>query len=150
MTVEQLTKKFAGSPKHILIAESKEKLKEMLDFINTLSSTQSISESDINSLNKEPLNQKNYVVKLQRIKASVRRAEVLEGNRVCSKVHKLQYQANLLATQSALDEAKKELSDLKCAYPFDFEEVINTTDEVESLKKGLDTLKLLGKELGFE
>ena len=57
MTVEQLTKKFAGSPKHILIAESKEKLKEMLDFINTLSSTQSISESDINSLNKEPLNQ---------------------------------------------------------------------------------------------
>ena len=63
---------------------------------------------------------------------------------------KLQYQANLLATQSALDEAKKKLSDLKCAYPFDFEEVISTADEVESLKKGLDTLKSLGKELGFE
>lgn len=63
---------------------------------------------------------------------------------------KLQYQANLLATQSALDKAKKKLSDLKCAYPLDFEEVINTADEVESLEKGLDTLKSLGKELGFE
>lgn len=45
-------------------------------------------ESDSNSINKEPLNQKNYVVKLQRTKASVRRAEVPKGNRVCSKVHK--------------------------------------------------------------
>lgn len=84
MTVEQLTKKFTGSSRNVLIARSKEKLKEMLDFINTLSSTQSISKSD----NKEPLNQKNYVVKLQRTKASVRRAEVPEGNRVRSKVHK--------------------------------------------------------------
>lgn len=96
MNVEQLTKKFTGTSRHILIAKNKEKLKEMLDFINTLgklnintlSSTQSISESDSNSINKEPLNQKNYVVKLQRTKASVRRAEVPEGNRVCSKVHK--------------------------------------------------------------
>lgn len=90
MTVEQLTKKFTGSSRHILIAKSKEKLKEMLDFINALalSSTQSISEAESISLNKEPLNQKNYVVKLQRTKASVRRAEVPKGNRVCSKVHK--------------------------------------------------------------
>lgn len=88
MTVEQLTKKFIGSSRHILIAKSKEKLKEMLDFINTLSTTQSISEAESISLNKEPLNQKNYVVKLQRTKASVRRAEVPKGNRVCSKVHK--------------------------------------------------------------
>ena len=88
MTVEQLTKKFTGKSRHILIAGSKEKLKEMLDFINTLSSTQSIGESDSNSINKEPLNQKNYVVKLQRTKASVRRVEVPEGNRVRSKVHK--------------------------------------------------------------
>lgn len=88
MTVEQLTKKFTGSSRYILIAKSKEKLKEMLDFINTLSTTQSISESESNSLNKEPLNQKNYVVRLQRTKASVRRAEVPKGNRVCSKVHK--------------------------------------------------------------
>lgn len=88
LTIEELTKKFFGIPRKILIAGSKEKLKEMLDFINTLSSTQSISESNSNSLNKEPLNQKSYVVKLQRTKALVRRAEVPKGNRVCSKVHK--------------------------------------------------------------
>lgn len=63
---------------------------------------------------------------------------------------KLQYQSNLLATQSALDEAKKKLNDLKCEYPLNFEEVINTTNEVESLEKGLATLQSLGKELGFE
>ena len=88
MTVGQLTKYFTGKSRPILIANSKEKLKEMLDFINTLSSPKSISESDSNSLNKEPLNQKSYVVRLQRTKASVRRAEVPKGNRVCSKVHK--------------------------------------------------------------
>lgn len=88
MTVAELTKKLTGNSRRILIAKNKEKLKEMLDFINTLSSTQSIGESESNSLNKEPLNQKNYVVRLQRTKASVRRAEVPEGNRVCSKVHK--------------------------------------------------------------
>lgn len=88
MTVAELTKKFTGSPRYILIANSKEKLKEMLDFINTLSSTKSTTESNSNSIDKEPLNQKNYVVKLQRTKASVRRAEVPEGNRVCSKIHK--------------------------------------------------------------
>lgn len=86
MTVAELTKKFTGNSRHILIAKSKEKLKEMLDFINTLSSTKSISKFDSNY--KEPLNQKNYVVKLQRTKALVRRAEVPEGNRVCSKIHK--------------------------------------------------------------
>ena len=94
ITVAELTKKFAGISRNVLLAKSKEKLKEMLDFINALNSTkpissiQPISESESNSLNKEPLNQKSYVVKLQRTKASVRRAEVPEGNRVCSKVHK--------------------------------------------------------------
>lgn len=66
------------------------------------------------------------------------------------KSQKLQYQANLLATQSALDEAKKKLNDLKCEYPLNFVEVINVTNEVESLEKGLATLQSLGKELGFE
>lgn len=88
MTVAEITRQFIGVSRNVLIAKNKEKLKEMLDFINTLSSTQSTSESDSNSINKEPLNQKNYVVKLQRTKASVRRAEVPEGNRVRSKVHK--------------------------------------------------------------
>ena len=88
MTVEELTKKFTGNSRYILIASNKEKLKEMLDFINTLSSTKSTNKSDSNVINKEPLNQKNYVVRLQRTKASVRRAEVPKGNRVCSKVHK--------------------------------------------------------------
>lgn len=88
MTVAELTKKFTGTSRYILIANSKEKLKEMLDFINTSSSTESTTESNSNSIDKEPLNQKNYVVKLQRTKASVRRAEVPKGNRVCSKIHK--------------------------------------------------------------
>lgn len=88
LTIEELTKKFFGAPRRFLMARSKEKLKEMLDFINTLSSTKSTNESDSNVINKEPLNQKNYVVRLQRTKASVRRAEVPKGNRVCSKVHK--------------------------------------------------------------
>lgn len=87
MTVAELTKKFTGNSRRILIAKNKEKLKEMLDFINTLSSTKP-NESNSNSINKEPLNQKNYVVKLQRTKASIRRTEVPEGNRVRSKVHK--------------------------------------------------------------
>lgn len=84
MTIEELTEKFTGQSRHILIAGNKEKLKEMLDFINTLSSPKSIS----NSINKESLNQKSYVVRLQRTKTSIRRAEVPKGNRVCSKVHK--------------------------------------------------------------
>ena len=88
MTVAELTKKFIGVSRNVLIAKNKEKLKEMLDFINKLSSTKSIDKSESNSINKEPLTQKNYVVKLQRTKASVRRAEVPEGNRVRSKVHK--------------------------------------------------------------
>ena len=88
MTVAELTKKFIGVSRNVLIAKSKEKLKEMLDFINTLSSTKSTNESNSNSINTEPLIQKKYVVKLQRTKASVRRAEVPEGNRVRSKVHK--------------------------------------------------------------
>lgn len=86
MTVAELTKKFIGVSRNVLIAKNKEKLKEMLDFINTLSSTKSISKFDSNY--KEPLNQKNYVVKLQRTKASVRRAEVPKGSRVCSKINK--------------------------------------------------------------
>lgn len=88
MTIEELTEKFTGQSRHILIARNKEKLKEMLDFINTLSSPKSISESNSNSINKESLNQKSYVVRLQRTKTSIRRAEVPKGNRVCSKVHK--------------------------------------------------------------
>lgn len=88
MTIAEITRQFIGVSRNVLIAKNKEKLKEMLDFINTLSSTKSIDKSENNSLNKEPLNQKSYVVKLQRTKASVRRAEVPEGNRVRSKVHK--------------------------------------------------------------
>ena len=88
MTIAELTKKFTGQSRNVLIARSKERLNEMLDFINTLSSTQPISESNNNSINKESLNQKSYVVKLQRTKASVRRAEVPKGNRICSKIHK--------------------------------------------------------------
>lgn len=62
---------------------------------------------------------------------------------------KLQYQSNLLATQKSLGEAQKELADAKTEYPLDFKKVIKLKDTVESLEKGLEALKELGKELGF-
>lgn len=88
MTVLELTKKFFGEPRTLLLAKNKEKLKEMLDFINALSSTESATEAVINTIDKESLNQKNYVAKLQRTKALIRRAEVPKGSRVCSKINK--------------------------------------------------------------
>lgn len=82
MTIEELTKKFFGTPRKILIAKDKEKLKEMLDFINDLAIAETVK------FDNKPINQEHYVVKLQRTKAFVRRAEVPKGSRVCSKVHK--------------------------------------------------------------
>lgn len=63
---------------------------------------------------------------------------------------KLQYQANLLATQKSLEEAKNELAEAKTEYPLDFGKVVSLQDSVESLEKGLKALKNLGKELGLE
>lgn len=39
---------------------------------------------------------------------------------------------------------------VKQEYPLNFEAVMNVITEVESLEKGLEALKDLGKELGFE
>lgn len=63
---------------------------------------------------------------------------------------KLQYQSNLLATQRYLSEAKKNLGDVKTEYPLDFEKIVTLTNNIEALEKGLEVLKNLGKELGFE
>lgn len=82
MTIKELTKKFSGKPREILIAKDKEKLREMLDFINDLATVETVKFDD------KPINQEHYVVKLQRTKASVRRAEVPKGSRVCSKINK--------------------------------------------------------------
>lgn len=82
MTVEELTKKFSGRSRKVLIAKDKEKLKEMLDFINDLAMVDTVKFND------KPINQEHYVIKLQRTKALVRRAEVPKGSRVCSKINK--------------------------------------------------------------
>lgn len=82
MTIKELTKGFSGKPREILIAKDKEKLREMLDFINDLATVETVKFDD------KPINQEHYVVKLQRTKASVRRAEVPKGSRVCSKINK--------------------------------------------------------------
>lgn len=82
MTIKELTKEFSGKPREILIAKNKEKLREMLDFINDLATVETVKFDD------KPINQEHYVVKLQRTKASVRRAEVPKGSRVCSKINK--------------------------------------------------------------
>ena len=63
---------------------------------------------------------------------------------------KLQYQSNLLATQRCLSENKKSLGDAKTEYPLDFQKIAALTNNIEALEKGLEVLKNLGKELGFE
>lgn len=63
---------------------------------------------------------------------------------------KLQYQANLLATQKSLEEAKNELAEAKTEYPLDFGKVVSLQDSVESLEKGLEALENLGEELGLK
>lgn len=82
MTVLELTKKFFGEPRPLLTAKNKEKLKEMLDFINNLTIVETVKFDD------KPINQEHYVAKLQRTKALIRRAEVPKGSRVCSKINK--------------------------------------------------------------
>lgn len=79
-TVSELTKKFFREPRPFLIAKNKEKLKEMLDFINNSAITVKFDD--------KPINQEHYVTKLQRTKALIRRAEVPKGSRVCSKINK--------------------------------------------------------------
>ena len=62
---------------------------------------------------------------------------------------KLQFQADLLETQRALEESKAKLKNLKSDYPLNTEAIINAQIDVESYEDGVKRMKNLGKELGF-
>lgn len=62
---------------------------------------------------------------------------------------KLQLQSDILATQSALEDKKQELEDVKSEYPLRAINIINLEVEVESLEDGLRRLKGLKDELGL-
>lgn len=62
---------------------------------------------------------------------------------------KLQFEADLLATQRALATKEKELSEAKMAYPLNTNAIINLQIEVESLKDGIKRMNALKKEFGF-
>lgn len=62
---------------------------------------------------------------------------------------KLQLQSDILATQSALEDKKQELEDIKSEYPLCAIDIINLEVEVESLEDGLRRLKCLKDELGL-
>ena len=62
---------------------------------------------------------------------------------------KLQFEADLLATQRALATKEKELNEAKMAYPLNTNAIINLQIEVESLKDGIKRMGALKKEFGF-
>jgi hypothetical protein len=49
-----------------------------------------------------------------------------------------------------LDDAKKNLAEAKTEYPIDFKKIVELHNSVESYEKGLEVLKEIGEELGFE
>jgi len=66
------------------------------------------------------------------------------------KVSNLKFQADVLATQKELEEAKAKYEDLKTEYPLNCEAIIRAKDSVKSWQSGYDSLIELGKELGFD
>ena len=66
------------------------------------------------------------------------------------KVSNLKFQADVLATQKELEEAKAKCEDLKTEYPLDCAAIIKAKDLVKSWQSGYDSLIELGKELGFD
>ena len=62
---------------------------------------------------------------------------------------KLQLQSDILATQSALEDKKQELDDVKTTYPLKSIDIVNLMTEVEGLEDGLKKLKALQEELGL-
>lgn len=66
------------------------------------------------------------------------------------KVSNLKFQADVLATQKELEEAKAKYEDLKTEYPLDCAAIIKAKDLVKSWQRGYDSLIELGKELGFD
>ena len=62
----------------------------------------------------------------------------------------LNMQQDVLATKQALSAKKRELENLKCAYPFETAKCIQLLGEIKSLEEGLKTLAEFQKEFGFK
>lgn len=63
---------------------------------------------------------------------------------------KLQLQADILATKSAVAEKEDELYEIKTTYPLDTERYVEVVGELSGLKEGLQELHNLQKEFGWE
>lgn len=61
----------------------------------------------------------------------------------------LQLQADLLASESALEDKKNELAEVKTTYPLNVQDVINIQLDIEALEDGIKRTKCLQKELGL-
>lgn len=60
---------------------------------------------------------------------------------------KLQLDADLLATKQSLADSEKELNNLKSSYPLNPSHIIKVKGTVSELKKGIEELVALQKEL---
>lgn len=65
------------------------------------------------------------------------------------KKESLQLQATLLASESAMEDTKARLEDLKTSYPLDIQKIIDTQLELESQLDGIKRAKALKEELGL-
>lgn len=63
---------------------------------------------------------------------------------------KLQLQADILATKSAVAEKEDKLYEIKTTYPLDTERYVEVVGELSGLKEGLQELHNLQKEFGWE
>lgn len=61
----------------------------------------------------------------------------------------LQLQSDILATRKSLKEAEYQLEEAKTEYPLDSNKLVECYSRVESLRKGLDILNSLKKELNL-
>lgn len=63
---------------------------------------------------------------------------------------KLQLSADILATEKSLASKRAELQDAKMTVPLNATNIVNLQIEVEGLEDGLNRLKNLQKEFGFD
>ena len=62
----------------------------------------------------------------------------------------MQLKAHLLATEQSLSEKKDELDKVKTTYPFNLDQYISLSEEIESLEKGVVSIKNIQSEFGFK
>lgn len=78
-------------------------------------------------------------------------AEEMSQKEISCMVRKasLQLQADLLASESALEDKKNKLAEVKTTYPLNVQDVINIQLDIEALEDGIKRTKCLQKELGL-